>query len=210
MGKHYIYLMTNKINNKKYVGQTNNLKRRIKYQHFNAGHVKTVIDKAILKYGKENFEVKVIEETTKDKVNEREIYWIKKYNTYKGVGYNCTPGGESLSGKDNPMYGVSLSGKLNGMYGRKRSQRVKDKLKKFHTGLKHKEETKNKISEATKGSNNPRAKIKLKDVYDIFKLYFEENKSGYKIGEIYNVSNNTIYEIINCQHWTTRDLKRGD
>lgn len=209
MGKHYIYLMTNKINDKKYVGQTNNLKRRIKYQHFNTGHVKTAIDKAVLKYGKENFEIKVIEETNKDKVDEREIYWIEKYNTYKGVGYNCTPGGESLSGEDNPMYGVSLSGKLNGMYGRERSQKVKDKLKKFRTGLKHKEETKNKISEATKGSNNPRAKIKLKDVYNIFKLYFEENKSGYKIGEIYNVSNNTIYEILNCKHWTTKDLKRG-
>lgn len=50
---------------------------------------------AIKKYGKENFSIRMIQACeTKKELDEREIYWIKFYNTFYGEGYNRTLGGE--------------------------------------------------------------------------------------------------------------------
>lgn len=43
------------------------------------------------KYGIEHFHIELIEET--DVPEEREIYWIEKYQTFKN-GYNATLGGD--------------------------------------------------------------------------------------------------------------------
>lgn len=51
------------------------------------------IHKAIAKYGKENFTLEVKEETEGDLLNEREMYWIQYYDSYKN-GYNSTIGGQ--------------------------------------------------------------------------------------------------------------------
>ena len=51
------------------------------------------IHKAIAKYGKENFTLEVIEETEDNLLNEREMYWIQYYDSYK-KGYNQTLGGD--------------------------------------------------------------------------------------------------------------------
>ena len=99
----YIYCYTNKINQHKYVGQTNNLKRRIREHRscsFNpkAESYNDLIHKKIREYGEENFEITVLEILyTDDKkiVSERETYWIEKENSYcgNGAGYNQDKGG---------------------------------------------------------------------------------------------------------------------
>lgn len=93
MKQGHIYLLTNKINGKQYVGQT----ARDIWTRFSE-HCKsnnTYIGKAIQKYGHLNFKVEEIETVPIDKLDEREIYWIKHYNTYIN-GYNQTYGGESV------------------------------------------------------------------------------------------------------------------
>lgn len=86
----YIYITTNKINGKIYIGQ-----RSGKYDdtYFGSG---TLILKAIKKYGLENFENHIIEWCeTREQLNVREIYWIKKYNcnAKNNQGYNISIGG---------------------------------------------------------------------------------------------------------------------
>lgn len=93
----FIYKITNIINNKSYIGQTiQNVKERF-YQHCATKCSKEVLNmaihKAIMKYGKDNFIIEVIEETDKENLNDREIYWIKYFNTYYN-GYNSTKGGQ--------------------------------------------------------------------------------------------------------------------
>ena len=39
------------------------------------------------KYGRENFSFRILEECPEEKLKEREIYWIKKLDTYN-KGYN--------------------------------------------------------------------------------------------------------------------------
>ena len=53
----------------------------------------TKFHRALRKYGKDGFIWEVIEEVDNDKLNEREIYWISYYNSYK-QGYNSTTGGD--------------------------------------------------------------------------------------------------------------------
>lgn len=96
----YIYKITNKINGKVYIGQT---RKSIK-QRWNE-HKKTAFTKsgrtsdyplyrAFRKYGIENFKIEEIEECYFEKLNEREIYWIKYYNSTSKKGYNQSLGGQ--------------------------------------------------------------------------------------------------------------------
>lgn len=102
---HYIYCYTNKINNHKYVGQTNNYKRRIREHRSCAFDSKAfsynhLIHKKIREYGEENFEITILEiiySEDKELVNERERFWIKKMNSFvgNGQGYNMDLGGNN-------------------------------------------------------------------------------------------------------------------
>lgn len=98
-----IYKITNKINHKFYIGQSNNIERRYKEHCAPSRYLKSNIplDWAIHKYGKENFTLEVIEECPTEKLNEREIYWIEKEQAIK-LGYNCCPGGSEVHGANNP------------------------------------------------------------------------------------------------------------
>lgn len=92
-----IYLITNDVNLKVYVGQTiQTLNKR-----FN-GHccysksdrsINMYIKRAIHKYGRDKFHIQLIEECPVNILDEREKYWINFYNSYN-TGYNLTLGGQ--------------------------------------------------------------------------------------------------------------------
>lgn len=48
------------------------------------------------KYGLANFSIEVVELCDLSELNEKEIYWINKLNSFQN-GYNMTLGGQSLS-----------------------------------------------------------------------------------------------------------------
>lgn len=90
--KHKIYKYTNKINNKVYIGRTcRKLEKRAGYKGERYKKC-PYFYKAIQKYGWDNFVPEILEENLTDReAAEREIYWIKFYNsTNKGNGYNLT------------------------------------------------------------------------------------------------------------------------
>lgn len=92
----YIYKITNTINGKIYIGKTERDIQTRWQEHLR--HTKSLSNRlplyrAISKYGKQNFTIEELEKCDNSILDEREIYWIKKYHSY-GQGYNCTAGGE--------------------------------------------------------------------------------------------------------------------
>lgn len=119
-----IYLLTNKINGKKYVGQTRkSLRKRWR------GHIRSslldkpllLVDKFIKDVGSNNFSlVEVCSCYTFERLNYKEGFWIKKLKTRVPWGYNVRGGGwggeqaedtrkkqsQSKTGSKNPMFGM--------------------------------------------------------------------------------------------------------
>lgn len=91
-----IYKIQNKVNNKIYIGQSNNIKRRFKEHRSKGEKSRIPVDIVIKKEGKDNFTYEIIEECSVKELNEREKYWINYYNSTKN-GYNCSVGGDQQS-----------------------------------------------------------------------------------------------------------------
>lgn len=88
--KKAIYKITNNKSGKAYIGQSSQPEIRWN-QHIKCS--KQVVGKAIQKYGVENFKFEILEWA--ENFNEREKFWIAKYNTFQS-GYNQTVGGEGV------------------------------------------------------------------------------------------------------------------
>ena len=88
-----IYKITNKINNLSYIGQSINIEERwkhhkrfpIKYSHY-------PLYKAFEEFGIENFDFSILEICPITELNNKEIFYINKFNSYYH-GYNQTKGG---------------------------------------------------------------------------------------------------------------------
>ena len=104
-----IYKITNNINNKIYVGQSVDIKRRWsehkrsgqpeKYSHKSERDIEVPIHKAMQKYGIDNFSFEVLEECSKEELNEKERYYIKKLHSHVDeYGYNISKGGQESVG----------------------------------------------------------------------------------------------------------------
>lgn len=97
-----IYSFKNKINGKRYIGQSVNIKARYSKHLYLSKNPEIegangILYQAIRKYGIENFKFEILEETTKECLNDREKYWISYYNSFLR-GYNATIGGDSGNG----------------------------------------------------------------------------------------------------------------
>lgn len=108
--KFYVYKITNKLNNKIYIGKTNNLERRWSEHIANAtsnddARIKRSpkLYNSIIKYGADQFVKEIIFQSENEKlVYEKEIEYIKTYNSIN-EGFNITLGGEGfLSSDKNP------------------------------------------------------------------------------------------------------------
>ena len=166
----YIYETINLINSKKYIGKHKSSKFDDNY--YGSG---ITLKRAINKYGKENFKVKILEEieTNQDDLDLREMYWIEHFNAVNDNNYY----NRSYGGKEEGWTGFNKARKedftLGGMYGKhhtkesknkisvSKKERLKnpDEIEKY--SIRAKERWKNlkqrqEQSERFKGKNNPR------------------------------------------------------
>lgn len=149
-----VYLRTNKINGKQYVGQTNNFKRReYDWYNINWGYAGHLINNARKKYGVENWDTVILKEcSTVDETNYWETFYIKQLNTKYPSGYNLTDGGEGsigcvFSDERKKKLSEKMKGEGNPFYGRHHTEETLEKFK----NRKISDETRKKMSEARKG-----------------------------------------------------------
>ena len=202
----FIYLTTNIINGKIYIGQkvysNPNVDNPVP-SYIGSG---TKIKNAITKYGKHNFTRKILCWCTNQKaLDECEKFFIKYYDSMnKDIGYNLCEGGQLLVprellcryGKDNPNYGHkwtdemkrkmsenakkrNIFGKNNPNYGNKWTDEQKAKASLYR-----------KQTKMFKGKNNPRATqvmcLETGEKFDTIK----------ELATILNKKESTIYSAI--------------
>lgn len=169
----FVYLTTNLINGKKYIGKhmTNN----IDDGYLGSG---CLLKKAIEKYGRENFKREIIcFAENEDDLNQKEIESIREYNAKDDPNYyNLLPGGKGgfahpRCGKDHPMFG--RKGELSPVYGRKQTQHAKEILR--QKALERFKDKRNHPSYGRRMSEESRAKMrKAKEG-----MYLGENNPNY-------------------------------
>lgn len=176
-----IYLRTNTVNGKQYVGQANDFERReYEWNNTSQKYAGAYINNARDKYGLENFKIEILKEcNTQEELNYWEQHYIKEFNTKCPNGYNLTDGGEASTGyrfteEQKKKISESNRGKTAWNKGVPMKEETKEKLHKIHKGKHysprtefkkgctnirkgehHSEESKKKMSEARKGKHYP-------------------------------------------------------
>lgn len=181
-----VYLITNKINGKQYVGQTSKTLDARWYDHIkirlrpSCSYLHSAIDK----YGSDNFIVETLATVqTKEEMNFYERALIKALGTKAPHGYNLTDGGDGGAGyvfTDEQRRKVSEA-----QMGRKMSEKARAKLlernagNKFSLGVKMPEEHRLKLIAINKGSKRSQEVL---DKMSVSKIG-NKNASGSKRSE---------------------------
>jgi group I intron endonuclease len=154
-----VYTITNTVNNKIYIGKSNDVKGRWNYHVWrlkNNKHNNFHLQSAWNKFGKNVFKFSIIEECKEEDLFNREYYWITTLNTINTkIGYNIEysqlNGTKIVSEETRQKIG-------NASRGRKQTKESIEKMintKKERGTGKHSEETKKKLSELQKGRKSP-------------------------------------------------------
>lgn len=219
-----IYLWTNLINGKKYVGKSEDIasRKRGYRKEVNKGSDRYII-KALRKYGFENFSFEVIEEV-EDNILEREQYWMDFYQTLdKNKGYNVlraeeTPGENFSQGSKNnravltedEVYEIRVSIYCDRQDPLKVFAYYKDKISydafcKAYRGETWKNVDSSMIYDLNK-TKERKGKSKAKLCVDDVKLIRERAKNGESITSIFLdyseiCGRNTIKRVVNNETW---------
>jgi group I intron endonuclease len=230
----YLYLVTNIINQKCYIGWSHNPQRRWA-QHCSAAQNNSDIyfHKALRKYGKENFLCDIIQcFDTEEEVKQAEIYWINSLKEYV-ILYNSTLGGEGTvgwipseefkqhlseirSGKQNPFFGkthapetlekmrAASTGKNNPNFGKSLYGKYNHFYGKRHTNASKQAISVSKIG-LQGGENNPRALLLATDIPIIRDKWSTANYTLMELAKEYKVTKSCIHCIVTNKSWKVSD-----
>jgi len=137
--KYCVYMHTNKINDKKYIGITSMKKPEHRWRKDGKGYgSQKYFYKAILKYGFDKFKHEILyENLSKREACDVEIELINKCNTRnRDYGYNITAGGEGATGLK-PMLGKSQSDETKLKISKANKGRVRIDLTELNNGNNH-------------------------------------------------------------------------
>lgn len=202
---YYIYCITNKLNNKSYVGQSVNAEERWKDHIYDAKRQigKTAISKkfpihnAIAKYGEQEFIWQIIDQCENiDEANEAEEFYISYLQTLFPNGYNLLPGGKNrhpteivkrkISEKlKTTSFFIGKQGSDHPNYGREITEEIKVKQR-------------NKLS----GDGGPNRKINsiiAKEIY--LKCLSDGTLTAKDLANEYGLGHITVLNILNKKSW---------
>lgn len=206
-----VYLITNTVNGKQYVGITcrGYLNRwREHVLSANSGS-KTILHNAIRKYGEDVFNVELLaSDIPNEDIRETEISFISKYHTfYSDGGYNMTYGGGGVAGlKHSESTKSRISNSLKGhVFPESRNKKISE----AHKHIVKDEKWRNAISKSRlgkyKGEDNP---FYGKHHSDATKCRIREANSGSNIEQLDLNSLevlNTFYNLNDAGRWVVEN-----
>ena len=176
-----IYGILNRKNNKIYIGQSVNVKKRLenhKSQLVHNKHFNNHLQNSVNKYGINSFEFILLKHCKIQYLNRFEKLFIKKYKSANPMyGYNLEDGGtvnHKVSDETKRKISKANSGENHPLFGKHQSIETRKKLSESHKqigknhngelnpfyGKNHSEETKKKLSDVRKGKSLPNSTIK--------------------------------------------------
>ena len=170
-----IYKITNKINGKCYIGQSNDIHRRWKQELAPNAKLNPHLARAFEKYGIDNFEFEIIEECQREQLNEREQFYIEIYHSIDPkLGYNKTEGGDGNLGRHFIM-----------------SEEQKEKIRKANTGRKYTDDKLVNVRYACQHKIDPNQIVIY--CYETNKYYLSIGKAAKELG----ICKDSIRHVIN-------------
>ncbi|MCE5220099.1 MAG: GIY-YIG nuclease family protein [Clostridium sp.] len=218
-----IYMIKNLINNKVYIGKTEErfYDRMIHHRCLlrNGTHNNKHLQRSFNKYGEQNFKFEILHICNRnDNINELEKHYISLYDAYNN-GYNQTLGGEGTLGHKLSEEAKKTIGEKNriNMIGKKFSKETKNKMSESHkgyikteehrqnlskslTGKTISEETKNKCRVANQGSKQPTSKYTEELIYEV-KLKLKNGYTAQQIEDEYNIPKSYAYQLKYNNRW---------
>lgn len=173
-----IYCIENKINNKKYIGQSIDIEKRWavhKVELNNNNHVNKHLQRSWNKHGENSFEFYIIEICESKMLNKREKYWIEYFDSYTN-GFNLTLGGDG---------GNTIS-----KYTDEQLEKYKRKKRQIHSKT------------SLKAEDAPRSKLNNSQVLKIIDRLLSGDYNA-DIARDYNVSPSTIHDIRVHNSWNS-------
>lgn len=212
MRPYFIYAIENILSNKIYVGQTVDMSARWNKHKSDIGKQKLPLYFALAKYGVENFIFYMLEITTIDHVDEREVYWISYFKSVdSNFGYNI-----ALGGHKNKVCSESTRQKFRDLkLGTHQSDEIKKKIGDANRGKKRDEEfckqrsllskgkipspeTRSKMSEAHLGKTSS---LNVDSVLDIRTKFASGLFTKRQLAEMYGITFQSVSQIIRRKTW---------
>lgn len=204
-----IYMITNIINKKIYIGSACDIKKRWKKhkQHLrNNKHHNIHLQKAWIKYGEKAFKFEILQNVSYAEhlisCEQKYLDYFKSYD--KNKGYNIRIIADSNLGiktRKETREKLSLLAK-----NRKMSEETKNKIsvsmrssKNHFYGKKHSQ--KSKLKMGLRGERHIKAKLNWEKVREIRKLHTEGTYTNIQLANIYNIHNSVICRIIKNKIW---------
>ena len=186
-----IYKITNKLNDKVYIGQSIDIDARWR-QHINAKD-NMLIHKSIQKYRAENFSFEVLLECPADMLDVWERDMIALYDCISPNGYNLTEGGGGCKCSEETKKKMSEARK-----GIHLPEETRLKMSNIRKGIQLSEETKIKIGNAQKGiPRSEETKIKISNALKGTKRKPHSKETKHKMSESHK-----------GKHWKIENGKR--
>lgn len=187
-----IYCITNRINDKKYIGQTIGSLRKRWIQHQSSARTDKnfPLYNAIRKYGADNFTVEQIDiAATQKELDQKEIYWGTKLNALSPEGYSLRfgQGKGIISDETRKKISISKMGHKTWL-GR-------------HLSSEHKLKISKSKKEISNGERNPAHKLTEQQVVEIRRKYVPFKYSLKNLAREYGVAFSTIHWIVTGASW---------
>ena len=139
-----IYMLTNTLNGKRYVGQTLDFERRMR--GYDSGAVHSILGLAVSKYGWHRFHARILAEVPVMQLDTCERFWIRFLDCLVPKGYNVSIGGTGSPGRRYSLSAGTRARMSAAQKGRSVSLETRAKISAAKLGTPRPQHVKDKIS----------------------------------------------------------------